>query len=360
MAVKPYTVRGKKLWLVDFWIKLPDGQPSRYREKQFRTKAEAEARKAEVTVQANMGLWNRKAETATVRDAWEYYEDVTLTQNKTGKDDVSRAKRLLDHLGGARVSVLNAATIRRYRVARSKEPTRKGTPPTVATLNREIGLLKRMLNHAEREGYINTNPIARVRLEAENNVRHNVIDDDRFTELHNSADQWFRPILRIAFDTGMRRSEILSLRWSQVNLKEGTITLEAKDTKTASARLIPLTGCVREVFAQQPKVLGASEYVFANPRTGRPYSEVKTALKRACDKVGLVGFWFHDLRRCFITNARKRGIPESVIMRISGHKSRNVFERYNVIDEADLWEAVRKIENGREKEDGDNTVALEG
>jgi len=69
-------------------------------------------------------------------------------------------------------------------------------------------------------------------------------------------------------------------------------------------------------------------------------------LQRACIKAGLAGLWFHDLRRSFITNARRRGVPESVVMKMSGHKTRAVFDRYNIVNGEDLRAAVKKIEAG--------------
>ena len=72
---------------------------------------------------------------------------------------------------------------------------------------------------------------------------------------------------------------------------------------------------------------------------------VKKRFRRAVAKAGLHGLWFHDLRRRFVTGARRVGVPESVVMRMSGHRTRAVFERYNVVDTQDLRAAVRALEN---------------
>ena len=78
--------------------------------------------------------------------------------------------------------------------------------------------------------------------------------------------------------------------------------------------------------------------------------QIQKMWNRARSAVGMEHCWFHDLRRSFITNARRRGVQESVIMKMSGHKTRNVFERYNVVDETDLRNAVVMIEEGCTRE----------
>jgi integrase len=84
-----------------------------------------------------------------------------------------------------------------------------------------------------------------------------------------------------------------------------------------------------------------------NPQTGEPWVDVRKQFMSACTAAGLTGVWFHDLRRSFVTNARRYGVAESVVMRMSGHTTRAVFERYNVVAEEDLRDAVAKIEAAR-------------
>ena len=86
----------------------------------------------------------------------------------------------------------------------------------------------------------------------------------------------------------------------------------------------------------------------ANPRTGTKWIEIRDKFTAACKAAGLSGVWFHDLRRSFVTNTRRIGVPESVVMRMSGHKTRAVFDRYNVVEAEDLREAVRRIEAGQQ------------
>ena len=74
--------------------------------------------------------------------------------------------------------------------------------------------------------------------------------------------------------------------------------------------------------------------------------------RRAGQAAGLSGLWFHDLRRSFVTNARRHGVPESVVMRMSGHRTRAVFDRYNIVEEDDLRDAVKRIEAGIARNSG--------
>ena len=155
------------------------------------------------------------------------------------------------------------------------------------------------------------------------------------------------PILVVAYDTGMRKGEILNLRWSQVDLKAGSVRLGAEDTKTNRARTIYLTARALDVLKRLPRQL-RSEYVFVEPAApGSAGRTSKRSFDAAREAIGRPDLWFHDLRRSFVTNARRRGVPESVVMKMSGHRTRSVFDRYNVIEDEDVRTAVKVIEAGQ-------------
>ena len=105
-----------------------------------------------------------------------------------------------------------------------------------------------------------------------------------------------------------------------------------------------LTARLATALKGLPRGIGAAP-VFPNPKTGRPWEDLRRSFRAALRKAKLHGLWFHDLRRSFVTRARKAGIPESVVMRMSGHRTRAVFDRYNVVDESDLRIAARTLEN---------------
>jgi integrase len=171
-----------------------------------------------------------------------------------------------------------------------------------------------------------------------------VIDEEIFRRLSDVCDPALRPILTVAFDTGMRKREILDLRWEQVDLKLGIIRLAPQDTKGKEHRPVYMASRVRRILNAMPRHLH-SKHVFLNPKTMARWRDIDWMFKRARQVIGMEGLWFHDMRRSFVTRARRAGVPESVVMRMSGDRTREVFERYNIVSEADLEEAVRRLEH---------------
>ena len=135
------------------------------------------------------------------------------------------------------------------------------------------------------------------------------------------------------------------LQWEQVDLEASSIQLAPEDTKTDEPRLIVLTSRAKEALRTLPSRFKKTGFVFVNPKAKTRRVEIKKQFRRAVAAAELQGLWFHDLRRSFVTRARRVGVPESVVMRMSGHRTRAVFERYNVVDTQDLRAAVRALES---------------
>lgn len=280
----------------------------------------------------------------TLRDAWKAYEPVCEQNHKAALTEKCRSQHLLRHLENAKVQALSVADVDRYRALRLAERSIRGGPPASSTLDFEVELLKRILNYAVECGAITVNPIAKAKLLRKPNVRTSVISEEVFRRLSDACEPPLKPILTVAFDTGMRKREILDLRWEQVDLKLGIIRLAPQDTEGKEHRPVYMTSRVRSVLSSIPRRLH-SKHVFLNPKTMSRWRDIDRMFNRARRAIGMEGLWFHDLRRSFVTNARRAGVPESVVMKMSGHRTREVFERYNIVSEADLEEAVRRLED---------------
>lgn len=121
------------------------------------------------------------------------------------------------------------------------------------------------------------NPMSHVTFEREHNERDRVLSAEEFTCVFEAATDWLKPMLLLAYSTGMRRGEVIRLCWEQVNLKRGVIRLRSGDTKTDEGRVVPMTPVVCEVLAALPRGMGTTP-LFLNPATGEPYTPAAISL----------------------------------------------------------------------------------
>ncbi len=137
------------------------------------------------------------------------------------------------------------------------------------------------------------------------------------------------------------------MRWEQVNLGEGFLYLEPGTTKSGHGRMIPLVSELRDVLTRwkdhtlirYPGCPWICHY-----RGSRLKSIPKRTWRTICDRVGIRGKLFHDLRRTAIRNWVRSGVSERVVMEISGHKTREVFDRYDIVNAQDLIRAQTRLE----------------
>jgi len=168
-------------------------------------------------------------------------------------------------------------------------------------------------------------------------------------------------LLTFGYYAGARAGEILGLKWHQVDLKARTVNLDPGTTKNEQPRTIPLTGELLETLKMQKAIRDTNfpdcESVFF--RNGKRIGSFHGSWKSAYKRAGITGKLFHDLRRTAVRNMVRAGVPERVAMAISGHKTRSVFDRYNIVAERDLHEAARRLETHLSDANGHNLGTVE-
>jgi integrase len=234
------------------------------------------------------------------------------------------------------------------------------------TINRETALLRAMFRHGTRvtPPMVDRVPAFPQRLK-EPAARQGFIGDREYARLvANAKDLWVRAFIACSYNFGFRKGELLNLRVSAVDLFDGWIELRDGETKNGLARKVPMTTEVATLLAACVAGKKADAYVFTREGGGRvvdPRDEwyslcvgsglgqwIPSKRKNGEEFKAYRGLNLHDFRRSAIRNMTRRGVSETVAMRISGHKTASVFRRYNIVDERDLERAARLIEAGRQ------------
>ncbi len=244
----------------------------------------------------------------------------------------------------------------------ARKRTAEGAGP--AMINRSLQCLRRMLRIAHEDGKIQSVP--KIRLLKEPAARKGFLPRADFEKLLAALPENLRPLTTLLYFCGVRLGEAQQVEWLQVDLKAGLIRLEEEQTKTGEQRIVPI-----------PDVLIAL-LESIEPKTGRVFdsTNLRTEWARACTAVGLgtsveqaskqgwkwqkyTGLIVHDLRRSAIRNLRLAGVAENVAMKISGHKTRAVFDRYNIVSTDDVSAATNgTLQAGRKR--GERSAAFTG
>jgi len=260
---------------------------------------------------------------------------------KSHDKDVRSSNRLKDFFGNCRLEEITTSKVEEFKQFRLQEKTRRGNLTNPATINRELACLRSMLRLACDDGLLDKIP--RIRMLPENE-RDRKCSPEEFDGIYEKLPEHIRLPITFLSQTGMRVSELLGIRWNQVDLKRDLLILEFGMTKGKAARQIPLSRSMRAVFDQlrKQKVRSMNDAVFTHK--GKPITryEVSEKFRKARNSLGIKDLCVHDLRRTFATSKLDERWDREWIKMITGHKTDYAFRHYN----KPSIEQLRKVVEG--------------
>jgi integrase len=261
-----------------------------------------------------------------------------------------RLRHLRVAFGNMRAIDVTEDRIEQYKSRRLIEKTERGRKPVrPATINRELAALRKAFSLAVRQKRIGAAPA--ITMLSENNARQGFLEPADFESIVENLSEHLRDFARFAYLTGWRKGELQTLTWADVNREAKTILLRSEHSKNKEPRLLPLTGELTAIVERrwQARAIqnadgstGLAEFLFH--KAGRPIGDFRKAWTAACKEANTPGILFHDLRRSAVRNMDRSGVGQAVAMKITGHKTLSVYQRYRIVSESDIRDALEKTQ----------------
>ena len=273
----------------------------------------------------------------TVKEMMQRYVEVCMINNKSYKKAITQQKFIVEYFTPDKlVETITSYDIEKFKMCLINRGRSK------ATVNRYLAAIRRAYNILLADGGINTTPMKSVRLYNEDNHRYRYLSKDEWERLKEYMPEHLLNIVKIALLTGFRRSNVLQLRWEQINLELGFIEIAKQDNKSGKLIRKPITDALRAIFIE----LGVKQkgYLFINPKTNKPYTTVRKSFNTALKKAGIEDFKFHDLRRTVGTWLLNSGVDIRTIQNLLDHSDVRTTERYLAITSENNFNALSKLE----------------
>jgi integrase len=284
----------------------------------------------------------------SMNDLFEMLRTDYINNERHTLDEVDRKLKLYlkPFFGNLKAVAVGYDHIERYK------KQRKQARVTNATINRELSMIRKSFRLGVKAKKLHSVPVFDM-LDERDNVREGFLEVTDFLKVHSFLPLHLQPLAEFCYSTAWRKGEVLTLLWQYVNRVDCVITLPARNSKNKKQRTLEygkskeLNSLIElqwkrkcEIETRQKGVKITHVFFHQN---GRRIKDFRRAWKTACDAAGVSGKLFHDLRRSAIRNMLKAGITEKRAMRISGHATRSVFDRYSITDRRDHEADVAKI-----------------
>jgi integrase len=309
-----------------------------------RTRSEAIAALNDRLTEMRHGVYDPAAERTRVVDL---YEDLKREYQLSGKQPAAAAlewrwKHLEPVFGSDRATGVTTARLRAYAFERRAAGASGGT------INRELGALRRMFRLGAKADPARVFRVPSFPALAESDPRMVFFEREEFEKVREHVPAHLRPLVTLAYWLGWRRSELIRLEWRRVKLKRGTVSLDPGTTKNKAGRyafLPPDALAVLKAWREETSRIERERGIIVRHvfhKDGEPLRDFYDSWRAACIAAGFPGRHLHDFRRTAARLYIRTGTPERVAMEILGHKTRSIFDRYNVSSEEDRRQAAAR------------------
>ncbi len=360
-----YLQKGSSVWWVKYYR---NGKP--YREStrttdQQRAKRFLKLRLAEITTGNFSGPRAERIRVDELAD--DFLRDYRINGRKSLPDAEARWRlHLKPFFGNLRAVEVSSDLVSRYVDERQQRGAEN------ATINRELACMKRMYHLGQRSTPPSVHRMPNFPKLREDNIRKGFLEDSAYVRLADACPElWFRTLLELGRTYGWRKGELLRLRVKEVDLLARTLRLEPGTTKNRDGREVTMTQVVYLLLSRCVTGKKPDDFVLTR-ESGTPVRDFRKTWWSACVRVGLgqmiccqcsqpvtgkrcetcdsdvlkyCGLIFHDLRRTAARNLRRAGVAEGVIQKIGGWRTRSVFERYAIVTQTDIADAMKKLQS---------------
>ena len=258
-----------------------------------------------------------------------------------------------EQIGHCLLSDVTPALIAEKRDELARGTTHYATPRSPSTVNRYLAALSHCYSISMKEwGWVDDNPLRKVSKPRQPDGRIRFLSHDERERLlyacRESRNRHLHPIVVLALSTGMRRNEILGLTWDRVDFERQTVTLLPVNTKTSTARVVPLVGRALEELSKVAQESGGActSLVFPAPNAGDGDGrsiDIRNAWDHAVQRAEIKNFRFHDLRHSAASYLAMNGATLAEISEVLGHKTLQMVKRYAHLTEAHTSAVVRRM-----------------
>lgn len=289
---------------------------------------------AKIVKKEFLGIYeNKKMLFSLLCEEYLEYSKANKAFSTYNRQDRISINRLKPYFGDNYIFEITPQMIEKYKISRLKTVS-------PATANRELSTLKNMYTMAIKWNYVNTNPVKDVRLFKEPPGRTRYLKPEEIKSLYSACSKKIYPIIVTAINTGMRKSELQNLLWSDIDFKNKRITIV--NSKNNESRIIPMNQTIIKELQKLNKK-SKSTYVFSD-KNGNPSGDIKKSFLKALSKAKIKDFRFHDLRHTFGSYLVMQGVDLKTVQQMMGHKDIRMTMRYSHLSPEHMQKAVESLD----------------